>query len=86
MAEAPKRAWLIPRVGPGFRVIGWDSGRWTCKLSRQAVHAAEFTRADIADGYREALVALLHPSGDGVVATPQDIERAWKALAKGDEA
>ena len=51
MNEAPKQIWAAPRIGPGWRVMGWDQGKWhatkTELAQRTHGHALEYTRTDL---------------------------------------
>ena len=90
MAEAPKRIWAMPRIGPGGAVLGWDNGRWEGEEPPARMQAVPFVPADIADGYREA---LKHAASEmrrfgwetADIEAREALGAVDEALAKGDE-
>ena len=96
MAEAPKRIWAESVEGK------WRNGSWAAKPEPDKFpDEREFVRADIADGYREALTwaATLFAERESIATVDPDMPRGYglcqieqdcyasikEALAKGDE-
>ena len=91
MAEAPKRAVLF-YGGPGTRAY-WRPDENSMDLPDDAILPTHVVRADIADGYREAL-RLAIPHVEDNLADEQGflsakntrlVKRLREALTKGDE-